>query len=500
MNCLNDSGRSWEDYHREAFGLTKKIARLIGWLMILCLAVPAGLAEDLSRENWYGMGIASLEEMTAESVTEAIDYFGAAGKYGRAKDFKAYAQSLSEILTIGEGTADPGMTMVRLQDLEQIPEFTEILATYDYPSCTELITYLRAYQSEQAGDYYSAWKLYAEIREELDALERMYEMIPKAYEQADRCEQSGDYETAAAIFRELNWKDSEERYRQADSKKDHLWQPANCEQPRTCLRHGETEGEPLGHDWEAATCTEKKRCRRCGITEGQPLGHKWHQGKYADFLTCTRCGATQGTAKKITAGSVIPFGTYEQDNNLVNGREPVEWIVLSVRGREALLISRYALDIIPYHTELTDITWENSSLREWLNEEFRKKAFTYNDQTIIIWTDVDNSDAQGNSSWKTTGGNNSRDRIFLLSCSEANDYLAKIRGEEICTPTKYAAAKGEKIRNLKSGWWLRSPGYRQNYAAYVDTDGSIHNTHVNYMKMYIRPVLWLNLDKYFLID
>ncbi len=46
----------------------------------------------------------------------------------------------------------------------------------------------------------------------------------------------------------------------------------------------------------------------------------------------------------VEVGDVIYFGSYEQDNNLSNGKEEIEWIVLAKENRKALLISKYALD------------------------------------------------------------------------------------------------------------------------------------------------------------
>lgn len=68
-----------------------------------------------------------------------------------------------------------------------------------------------------------------------------------------------------------------------------------------------------------------------------------------------------GEAEKIetiqlTTGQLVRFGSYEQDNDTSNGKEPIEWIVLSVdeeQGR-ALLLSRYVLDRIPlYDKDMT---------------------------------------------------------------------------------------------------------------------------------------------------
>ncbi len=69
---------------------------------------------------------------------------------------------------------------------------------------------------------------------------------------------------------------------------------ATCTEPQTCARCGKTKGKPLGHDWEEATCTEPKTCKRCGETEGEPLGHEWIPATVEAPKTCKRCGETEG--------------------------------------------------------------------------------------------------------------------------------------------------------------------------------------------------------------
>ena len=41
----------------------------------------------------------------------------------------------------------------------------------------------------------------------------------------------------------------------------------------------------------------------------------------------------------ISIGEYFAFGVYEQDNDLTNGKEPIEWLVLDVQDGEDLLLS-----------------------------------------------------------------------------------------------------------------------------------------------------------------
>ncbi len=74
----------------------------------------------------------------------------------------------------------------------------------------------------------------------------------------------------------------------------HDWAEADCENPETCKVCGETEGEPLGHDWTEADCENPKTCKVCGKTEGDPLEHKWKNATCENPKTCELCGKTEG--------------------------------------------------------------------------------------------------------------------------------------------------------------------------------------------------------------
>ena len=87
------------------------------------------------------------------------------------------------------------------------------------------------------------------------------------------------------------------------------------------------------------------------------------------------CWVCAGYAEETRVGDTVIFGQYEQDGNLDNGSEPIAWLVLDVQGGKALLMSRYALDCLPFHDEKTDAAWNQSALNAWLQADFRA-AFT----------------------------------------------------------------------------------------------------------------------------
>ena len=206
------------------------------------------------------------------------------------------------------------------------------------------------------------------------------------------------------------------------------------------------------------------------------------------------------------AGKCIVFGHYPQTKD---GKDntPIEWLILERDGLNALVVSKYGLDAQPYNISCTDVTWEKCTLRTWLNDTFYNKAFSADEQAAILTTNVDNSKSQCYSGWNTSGGNNTQDKVFLLSYAEANKYFGVTHDTTSNTksrvaPTAYAIAQGaivnsdvETADGTDAGWWwLRSLGRNQNSAAHVSTDGSLRCNFVNSAVDSVRPALWVNLE------
>ncbi len=178
-----------------------------------------------------------------------------------------------------------------------------------------------------------------------------------------------------------------------------------------------------------------------------------------------------------SVGDYVTFGTYPQTTSGTDDT-PIEWLVLDNDGETALLISRYGLDCQMYNTEYADTTWEKSTLRSWLNDEFYNRAFDEDEKQSLFESDVS---ADKNPKFSTKPGNATRDNVFLLSVAEAEKYFADEEARR-CAATEYAVKQGvftseSYIVDGKEAcwWWLRSPGDRSAYAADVYAGGSIIN-------------------------
>ena len=115
----------------------------------------------------------------------------------------------------------------------------------------------------------------------------------------------------------------------------------------------------------------------------------------------------------------VVFGEFEQDGDIQNGPEPIEWEILDYNENGILLISRYVLDWRPYNEETNDATWKTSSIREWLNNDFLNSAFTSDEQLYINLTRIEET---GSYSSVYEGGN-IKDKIFYLSVDEVMKYF-----------------------------------------------------------------------------
>lgn len=201
---------------------------------------------------------------------------------------------------------------------------------------------------------------------------------------------------------------------------------------------------------------------------------------------------------KADVGDTVFFGAYEQDNNISNGKEDIEWLVLAKEDNRLLVISQYTLDCQRYNTEYANVTWENCTLRKWLNEDFLNSTFSDGEKAMIPTLTVS---ADKNPDYSTEPGNATQDKVFLLSITEANRYF-KTDEERMCVPTAYAKANGAYMSSsyTKGGiatcwWWLRSPGLFQHLAADVYRDGGVisHGHSINNGHGGVRPAMWIEL-------
>ena len=174
--------------------------------------------------------------------------------------------------------------------------------------------------------------------------------------------------------------------------------------------------------------------------------------------------------------------------------EPIKWRVIKCENGEALLLSDIVLDKQKYNKRLKKVTWEKSTLRKWLNKKFMNRAFSSSEQEAIRTTKVINED---NYYYKTDGGNDTLDKIYLLSLSETDEEKETEEAKEYGFTDSYGMTiKYSNYADLcdYQYWWLRTPGEKNISAAAVDMSGEAYvGGGESDMELGIRPVLHLNL-------
>lgn len=87
-------------------------------------------------------------------------------------------------------------------------------------------------------------------------------------------------------------------------------------------------------------------------------------------------------ATGLEKGSVVSFGIYGKTFD----KHPIEWTILDKQDQKILLFSNQILEEKEYNEIARDdesvshVTWENCSLRKWLNDDFYNDAFSTYEQ------------------------------------------------------------------------------------------------------------------------
>lgn len=164
-------------------------------------------------------------------------------------------------------------------------------------------------------------------------------------------------------------------------------------------------------------------------------------------------------------GEVVSFSWYK-------------WIVLSKYDNRMVLITENCIATLPYHVAegkiFKDITWEKSCIRKWLNTEFYN-SFSDQEKAYIQLTAISNNI---NEKTKVDAGNDTVDRVFLLSEEEVKAY--------------YRGKAKAKFDGREYAWWLRTPGATKQRAVVIRADGKPQDDGIFVdSDMGVRPVITL---------
>lgn len=468
-------------------------------VMIAC-AIAWCIPNVIIPNNKYQQAVALREE---GQYDDAIAAFAELGDYGDTKTQIAETWYQKALLSRENGMYEYAYTI--FSSLGDYSDAAQQLSETKYQQAVSL---------REAGEYESAIAVFASLNDYRDAETQIEEMKQEKYQQAVTLRENGQYDDAIAVFKALgNYSDAktqidETKYQQAVALRE------NGKYDDAIAVFTELENYS-----DAATQITETKYQQANSLNAAAL----YDEAYAIYMTLAgykdvdkllveddnMVAVAVAVAKrdaKFAVGNYVTFGEYPQ-TTAGEDMTPIEWLVLARDGDKALLISRYGLDAQPYNTDYTSVTWETCTLRKWLNGTFYNKAFSSAEQAAILTTDVDNSKNQCYSGWNTSGGNNTQDKVFLLSYAEANKYFGVTYDNSSNTksrvaPTAYAIAQGEWTSSSNKTadgtdagwWWLRSPGYSQSRAADVNTDGSLYSSSVSLDSGSVRPALWVNIE------
>ena len=202
------------------------------------------------------------------------------------------------------------------------------------------------------------------------------------------------------------------------------------------------------------------------------------KNKIAERIIEKRKMETLSVYQNKDVGDSFSFGIYEQDNNLNNGKEPIEWIVINKTNDKILVISKYILDYERFYNA-TNQDISNNNINLWFNE-FKDEAFSECEIELIL-------------------DNENNDKIFFLN---SNDI--KKLGENIqCENTDYVRSKRKSIFTY-GDWWLEGTESTLNW---ISSDGKSECFHIvkkrandfclteeAFLIKGVRPCMWLSLQ------
>lgn len=215
-----------------------------------------------------------------------------------------------------------------------------------------------------------------------------------------------------------------------------------------------------------------------------------------DKLLCQSTDFSREINKKI-----IEFGNYE-------------WYVLGEKDNSYLCLSKYLIDIRKFHNTNQNITWENSDIRYWLNNDFYQ-SFNVQEKSLIKKVEIKNID---NPVYGTKAGEDTMDNIFLLSYEELIEFFdiqvnenkdcdlvsinqnadclvsyVKMRENRISEASEFYGIDYNLAQGQALGWWLRTPGACENRIVRVNCYGAVrlHGREVDRCLVGIRPALWM---------
>ena len=128
----------------------------------------------------------------------------------------------------------------------------------------------------------------------------------------------------------------------------------------------------------------------------------------------------------------------------------------------------------PFNETQENTDWEHCTLRKWLNSEFLEKDFSEEERNKILEVTVEND---SNAVYGTTSGNQTKDKVYLLSTAEVEKY-------------------NDTLKHIRMNIWLRTSGNSSDTAAFMSSTNKVmyYGYPVTDTNFYTCPVINISLD------
>jgi hypothetical protein len=178
------------------------------------------------------------------------------------------------------------------------------------------------------------------------------------------------------------------------------------------------------------------------------------------------------------------------------------WQVLDIEGDYALILMERTRIFMPYNNSDGNVTWETSDLRQYLNADYYNSLHGRERERIRETTVVNND----NPWFGTSGGNDTIDRIFLLSVEEVLRYFGnsnqiqerpQVENHNISLlRDDYNDARVSLNQQGRRVFWrLRTPGNAYNNTADIIQDGTLRLSGEGVsISIGVRPAMWISIE------
>lgn len=167
--------------------------------------------------------------------------------------------------------------------------------------------------------------------------------------------------------------------------------------------------------------------------------------------------------KFASIGDTIKFGEYKENRG--------EWTVIEKENDKALILYNGSDIQMPYNEDYEEVSWDDCTLKEWLNLEYYENSFQEIEKTHIMNTD--------------------NGKVFLLTVEEAETYFDQNSQRILCKDINTL----DSDNNLQ--WWLLSLENDRCSSPIVNREGEVDSigSRVNYESNYVRPAMWIEISE-----